>query len=376
MKRWLPVFVVASVVFYAGAGFAADFRARTGVNFDWWDSDADTSGYQLAVPVQLQSQVNDFSFGILTAYTYTSVDMAGPDPSLSTLLDTKLNSSYAIIDKIPVDIIVGFDLNLPTGNTDLTQEEVVLTLDPDLVSINNFGEGFNINPTVVVGKGWDSWVAGVGFGYNWRGKYDYSSELDLTDFDPGDVITVTGEVRHFFSPRWNARLFGNYTIYDVEQVGGADFHEQGDFRMVGIGLNHLQDQWDTGFTLRGIFRDKDKFLDSAGNLVTEPSNIHGDEWRADLAFRYSLSDTIAIRSTLEGLWITENGYSSSSPFYIGKRTKVALGVGLGSVLWRDLQGEIFVKGFYMDDDARNLPVPIGSRSYYGGTVMAHLTGIF
>ena len=101
----------------------------------------------------------------------------GSSDSLSCIIDTKANFSYEIVDKFFADLIFGLDFNLPTGKTKLNLEQQGLVLDPDLVAISRFGEGFNVNPTITMAKVWNNFAAGIGVGYLWRGEYDYSEAV-------------------------------------------------------------------------------------------------------------------------------------------------------------------------------------------------------
>ena len=241
----------------------------------------------------------DFSLAVLTAYAYTHLDQSGQGSTLSHMLDTKLNTSYAIVGKLPVDIMLGLDFNLPSGKTDLNLKDLSLIMDPDLIAINNFGEGWNINPTVTVSKAWQKWVAGIGFGYLWRGEYDYSSELNVTDYKPGDIYKIDGELRYYLGSDLYSRLFGSHSWYGRDKVRGQDFYQEGEFTLVGLGLNYSRDKkWDANVALRGIFREKNRIPTSTGTLADESDNSHGDEWIADLGVRYFLDEKTMVRSCL------------------------------------------------------------------------------
>ncbi len=378
MKRLILILSFAAFIFSSGIGSAAEIQVQTGFNYDWWDDTKDNKATQFYVPIRINGRHQDFSLSVLTGYADTHLDRPGSESSsLSHLLDTKINTSYEIIGKLPVDILIGLDLNLPTGETNLGQRDLALIMDPDLISINNFGEGFNVNPTLTFAKEWGKWVAGAGFGYIWRGKYDFSSEINITDYDPGDIFNVNGEIRYYFSSNMYSRLFGSYAWYGKDDVRGRDFYQEGPFSLFGLGLYYNQmKKWDAGLTLRGIFRDKSKFQEAPGILATEANNSHGDEWIGDISVRYFIDEKTALKSFLQGRYFTKNDYSSESSRFIGRREKFSLGLGATRILSPNIEAELDLKGFVKHDAEARFPEFRSERSFRGFSVAVTLTRRF
>ena len=372
--KWLLPLVMVSWV--AGISSAADFNVQTGFQFDWWDDTTQAKGSQVYIPLRLEAKFQPISFRVLTGYAYTYYNSsAGESRSLENALDTKINFSYEILEKLPVDVLIGLGFNLPTGKTALNPQDLVIMMDPELVSINRFGEGLNVNPTLTVAKEWGDWVGGVGIGYIWRGKYDYST--NMKGYDPGDILNLTAEIRYDFSRYWKAQLFGNYAWYEKDQVVYTDYYQEGDFFLVGLGFHYSPQKWEAGFTLRNIIRKKSKFqVVQPGVLSTEEENSHGKEWIADLGLRYFLSDRTTLKSYLQGLLIQANDYPADSSRYVGKREKLSLGLGASRVFTPHLEAELLVKGFVMHDDEARFPEYRSGRTYRGFSVGAQLTGRF
>src|SRR5262249_47546825 len=108
-------------------------------------------------------------------------------------------------------------------------------MDPDLVDIATFGEGFNIGPTV----GFtlpvsNNLVLGASAGYTWRGSYDQDILVDgsapgTTKIDPGEVLTVTGSLGYQLG-RAQVTLTGAYsheteTTQDDVDLGRLNFNQ-------------------------------------------------------------------------------------------------------------------------------------------------------
>ncbi len=375
MKAFLWMGLLAISLVGPRVGSAAEVTAQTGFQFDWWRDSSRNVGYQGYIPLKVSTQVQNFSASVLGGYAYTYYGPdSGESSSLSHTLDSKVNLSYEILDKLPLDVLLGFDVNLPTGKTNLSSKELSLLMDPDLVTITRFGEGYNFNPTVTVAKEWGNWVAGGGVGYVWRGSYDFTT--DLHNYDPGDIFTTTGEIRYDFSPSWTARLFGQYAHYGKDQVQDQDYYQEGDFYMGGAGLRHSRKRWNASFSLRYLYRGKSQFQTTSGSLTTPNHNNYGNEWIADLLFRYLLTEQTTLWTRLQGLYIKANDFPTSSSFFVGKREKGSLELGGKRAFGSHWDAGVAFKGFLMHDEMTQYPVPKGDTSYWGYSIMGNLTARF
>lgn len=376
--------VAAVAILLAGAASlfgesarALELAAHTGVRYDAWSGPGSLSESQLQVPVTVQGRAGDFSAGLLAAYVYTALKGSeGQDPSLGTLVDTKLTTSYELVGRLPVDLLFGLDFNLPTGKVNLSEEELGLILDPDLVPVTSLGEGFNANPTITVAKGWGPVAAGLGFGYLWRGSYDLSRDLGLEDYDPGDVATVTGEARWAFAPAWEANGVGKYSFYGKDRLDGEDVFREGDFFSLRLGVRWSGGNRGASAAIQGIFRGKSEFPQPAGGLATEEKNSHGDEWRGTLAFQQTLDDRTLLTASLQGLILGENDYPESSPLFAGGREKVSLTLGAVRRLAPNVEGGVDLGGFLLRDDGARYPERRDEGTYWGLSAALRLTASF
>jgi hypothetical protein len=340
-----------------------EYRISTGPHFDWWKSNSDDQGTQFYAPVTISTRSGAFSFDVLTAYAYTTLDLdAYPKESLTNLIDTKMNFSYEFVNKFPIDMLIGLDLNLPTGKTKIEAIERNRLLDPDLVTINNYGEGFNVNPTFILAKTLNKMSVGMGVGYVFRGEYDYSEEF--RDYDPGDIFNVTTQVAYYFSDDWKVSLSGEYGYVSKDKINNRDYYHEGDFYLLDLELFHTASRWDATFNMTALFRGKSKFEDFNAALSTEDQNSYGDEYEATALYRYFLNDAVTLKTQLQGLWVTENNYSSSHPLYWGDRKKIMLGLGVNRKLMPGFDCELYLRGFVMKDD-RNWYHPDDDVTYRG-----------
>ncbi len=360
MVSWIVIF--SGVNLYAAS--VANTNFQTGFHYDWWASDDHDKGMQFYVPLVADSEYKDFSFKLLGAYAYTKVDPSvGASDSLSHFTDTKLNLAYTLENKLPFDMLFGLGFSLPTGYTDLKEKDLVLIVPPELMSITTYGEGLNINPTLIFSKEWEKWVAGVGLGYTWRGKYDFSSFLP--DYNPGDIFNINAELRHDFTPEMSGRVFGEYLTFGKDEVQGNDYYQEGDVALVGLGAKYTRPGWDLGFTLQGILRQKSKIQESDVPIVAaEDHNSHGNEWIGDVSYNYSMSEVTNLNAGLQLLMIEKNDYPSDSAFFIGKRQKTTITCGMTRSLRPNVKCILDLKAFSMDDD-KNVYHPGEDLKYKG-----------
>jgi hypothetical protein len=325
------------------------------------------------VPVIVDTALDDFSFRAMTSFAYTHADLSGTHGrSLSCVVDTKLNFTYMMVDRFPADVIFGLDFNLPTGKTKLDNDELALLLDPDLVEISQFGEGFNINPSIGMARVWDSWAAGIGVGYLLRGKYDYSESV--LDFDPGDIWSLTGEVLYAVSSKVTAKFYGEMARYGKDRVRGEDYYEESDFMLVGAEMEYYGKNLETSLAVEGIYRGKSKFQETGSGLLTEDRSSYGDEYHVTLSCSYQLRESTILRPQLSYLQVNENDYAQTSPFYIGDRSKISLRVSMLREFRNAFNGEFTLSGYQLDVD-RNW-YHSDARTYRGIAAVAMVTKRF
>ncbi|MBI4683525.1 MAG: hypothetical protein HY757_10570 [Nitrospirae bacterium] len=375
MNKFVLTLLTLAVTFLAGMSFAIETQVQTGFHYDWWDDTKDNEASQSYIPLRIEAEQDKMSFSILTGYANTHVNFTGQgSKTLSNMLDTKLNFRYGISDKLPLDVVLGIGFNLPTGKTNFEQDELVLIMDSDLISINKFGEGYNVNPTISVAKEWGDLAAGFGLGYLWRGEYDFSKSLQ--DYNPGDIFNTSIELDYYFNENWQTRIFSHYAWFDKDKVDGEDFFQEGGYCLLGVGVNYRQVKWDAAAGIRSIFRNKSRFQDTSGGIFTEDRNNHGNEWQGDLAFRYFVDGRTTLKSSLQALLVDKNDYPEGSSNFVGRREKYSLTLGASRVLSANLEGEISVKGFIMQTGKAEFPQHTDPNNYRGISPAVYLISRF
>lgn len=356
MKRSAATILSVLPLLWCVGAHAAGFSVESGVQQEYWEDTRDSSGSQTLVPLRIEWNRGDATIGLLTGAVHAAIDRPGAaDRSLTHTLDTKLNLSYVVEGKLPVDLLVGLDLNLPTGKTDLPIADFALILDPEIVSITTFGEGVNLNPTISLAKAWGPWSAGLGVGYNFRRTYDVSTEAGLTDYDPGDILSLNALVQRECTRGYVGRVFGKFSRFGKDRLRGADLFREGEYRMIGAGISRAGAAWEADVNLRGTFRGKAEIL-SGGSLATEAERSRGDEWSAEASVRHAFRKDVTLSGSIRGLIVAKNGYSDGASRHNGSKEKVALSVGCDRSFASGMAVGVSLKGFLMSEEAQSVPL--------------------
>jgi len=367
MKKILAALFGAALL-VAGGTAPAEVSVRSGARLDLWEDTRDFSGSQAVVPLRVEWSKGPAAVSLLAGFARTEVNLPGAgDRSLADLLDTKLNLSWFVEGKLPVDLLLGLDINLPTGRTDLPAANLVLIQDAEIAAVTSFGEGVNVNPTLSAVREWGAWAAGLGAGYAVRRPYDVSSEAGLADFDPGDVLSLNALVTRSFARGYTGRLFGRFCRFGKDRLGGADYFREGDYRMIGLGVFRSGAAWEADTSLRATFRGRTE-IRSGGALVEEPNRSRGDEWTLEAQVRHRPKDNVALSASLRGLLVAKNGYPHDSPRFNGERRKISLSLGCDRTYPRGLTAGVSLSGFVLSEETQSLPVPRAERTTRGAAL--------
>ena len=365
MKRTVAMILPVLPLLWCAGAHASGLSVESGVQQEYWEDTRDSSGSQALLPLRIEWSRGDATIGLLTGAVRASVDIPGAgDRSLTHTLDTKLDLSYVVQGKLPVDLLIGMDVNLPTGKTDLSSADLALILDPEIATVTTFGEGVNLNPTLSIAKEWGPWSAGAGVGYDVRRAYDVSAEAGLTDYDPGDVLSLNALLQRECSRGYVGRVFGKFSRFGKDRLRGADLFREGDYRMAGVGISRTGAAWEADVDIRGTFRGKAEIL-SGGSLVTEPERSRGEEWSAEASARHALREDVSLSGSVRGLIVAKNGYSGGASRHNGSKEKIAISVGCDRRFASGMAAGVSLKGFLMTEGGQAVPQFVEARTSRG-----------
>jgi hypothetical protein len=355
MRRGVAVILSVLPMLWCVGSQAAGLSVESGVQQEFWKDTRDSSGSQAIVPLRIEWNRGDATIGLVTGVVHAALDSPGTtNPSFTHTLDTKLNLSYVVEGRLPIDLLVGFDLNIPTGKTDLSSSDLGLIQDPEIATITTFGEGVNLNPTLSFAKEWGPWSAGVGIGYNVRRTYDVSAEAGLTDYDPGDILSLNALLQRECSQGYVGRIFGKFSRFGKDRLRGADYFREGDFRMAGLGVSRAGATWEADVNFRGAFRGKTENV-FGGSLVAESERSRGDEWSAEASVRHKFRKDVSLSASVRGLIVSKNGYSDVPDRLNGRKDKIALSFGYDRGFPNGIAAGVTLKGFLMGEEGQKTP---------------------
>jgi hypothetical protein len=350
--RLAAAFLLIAAVSLAAAPAAADqWTVSSGLHLDAWsadDSSGQGTGYELLVPVGIFFDTPIWGLSARGSFGTSQHDLdAAASASMTGFTDTTV-SGYYRWRVSGTEIRFGLDLDLPSGVSSLKTRDLPAVQDEDLVALQRFGEGFDVNPTVLVYRSFGGWGLGGGVGYLWTGEYDPTEDIAGDDFDPGDELTVSvlGDV--FLGDVW--RLIGRvaYTHFSTDERAGFEVFREGDELDVGATLEWRPEPWWALVTVRDIYRFEAERLNAAGRLDEESRNSHGNEIRGALAVGYIIDDAWTVRGVLDARYVAANDYAMADPLYDGGRFKVAVGPGVTWTLSRTFALDAGVRWFYLD----------------------------
>jgi hypothetical protein len=344
----LALAVVATVSILPPVRAAAnEWTFRTGVRLDAYTG-AGQDGHQVLLPFALAFDTVSWGLSARGAYGNSERDPGAGLPSgeITGFTDTTA-SGYFRFTVGGTEIRLGLDLDLPTGVSKLGPGEVAAIQDEDLVTLQRFGEGFDVNPTVTVYRNFGAFGLGFGVGYLWKGEYDPTTAPG-DDLDPGDELTAAVLVDVFATDTIRVSGRAAYTYYTADERRGQDAFQEGDEIDLLVTAEWRPEPWWATVSIRDIIRFKAERIDPAGQLLTEPRNSNGNEFRAAVTVGHILTDAWGVFGVVDFLHVAENDFPRGDPLHDGGRIKVAFGPGVTWTPDRTFGIEAVVRYFVMD----------------------------
>lgn len=322
------------------------------------------SGSQFYVPyaAQLVGKLpNDFKLEVLGrgGWVWARQSTAGLSGEVATTTDTVGSATLTYLGFNGIQPFAAVSVNLPTGRSSLPGLSANARMDPDLVEISSYGEGFNIGPTLGINLPiTPALVATASAGYTWRDPYNRENTLNATDpftptavrVNPGEVTTATASLAYQSGP-WAASISGSVS-WESETTQNFRLLYRPGVRYLGTAI--LSYDW-SGFGVttltasaahsnrnqvlflgapdliaeifntnsnvyrvgaQHLFPVRQLWIGPAGSLVYRDQNGYDattlqfvpekERWGAGAVAKYSLTDTIVLNARVEHVWVHEN----------------------------------------------------------------------
>jgi hypothetical protein len=327
---------------------ADEWTAWTGLHLDAW-SGAGQDGRQILVPLALYFDTPNWGLNVRGAVGNSERDPGGGRPTgeITGFTDTTVAGYYRLV-VADVEIRAGLNLDLPTGVSTLKTRDLAAIQDEDLVLLERFGEGFDINPTISAYRNFGRFGIGGGIGYLWTGEYNPTEDIPNDDLDPGNELTISFLADAYLADA--TRLVGSvsYTMFSEDELGGRETFKEGDEIDVRVSLEWRPEPWWIVVSVRDIIRFKADRIDGSGNLSTEPFNSRGNDLRGSVTVGYIIDDVWTVMGAVEVKYVWANDYPTSNILYDGGRTKVAVGPTVNWLPHRRFGIEGGFRYFFMD----------------------------
>lgn len=351
-RRWLLVLgcvlAVGGVIGFLGPAAAQEWTVQSGAHLDLWNG-VGQDGRQILVPMSLGFDTPNWGLSARGAYGDSERDPGGgaSTGSITGFTDTTL-SGYLRFTAGKTEVQAGLDLDLPTGVSRLKNRELVAVQDPDLVTIERFGEGFDINPTITVYRNFGKFGLGLGVGYLVTGKFDPTRDVANDDLDPGDELTGVLIADFYVADAVRLLVRSAYRRVSEDERAGVEVFREGDeldFRLI---TEIRPEPWYAVITLRDTVRFKAERPDGTGRLTTESRNSNGNDIRGGITIGYIVTDDWLVEFSVEARHVLENDYPEGDALHDGGRTKVAFGPSITWTPTRRFAIDAGVRYFILD----------------------------
>lgn len=303
---------------------------------------------------------------------------AGLTGEVTTATDTVLSGTVTYLGFNGIQPFAGVSANLPTGQSSLHGTAVFARMDPDLVGLASFGEGFNIGPTlgfsVPVTR---DLIFTTSAGYTWRGGYSRENSLAAIDptptaqtavrVEPGDVATVT----ETFAWQW-----GQLKTVLTGSISGETATAENAQPIYRPGLRYLanaswtydwRDYGATTITAAATHSNRNKVLmNGMPPLVVEAFNTNSNVWRVGLQHLFPVA-MLTIGPSASYLFRDHNGYDPDSLQFVAEKQRWS-----GGLLARYAATDAMTLNLHVDRvwtrEAENPTLP-------GGVKLSALTGV-
>jgi hypothetical protein len=300
---------------------------------------ADGGGSQLYIPyaAKLSGKVtDDLKLDILGRGGWVSAEQTteGAKGKVETITDIVGSATATYYGISGFQPFVAVSVNLPTGKAELAGSDANARMDPDLVDVGSFGEGFNIGPTVGVTVPITvNFLITASAGYTWRGEFARESSLAAippftqmsTDLDPGDVFTVTAGMA-FQSGQFSAQINGSVSEETTTRENGIALYKGGRRYLVSGTFSYA---WETigttTITAAAAHSEKNEVLFAGvADIVKEPFNTNSNLYRIGFQHLVPLGQ-FAIGPIASFLYRDHNSYDQSTLQFVPQKERWATG---------------------------------------------------
>ncbi len=288
--------------------------------------------YELASQLKLETR---FKGG----YVYSHHGTPNQTATYTGPVDSQVSFNASFLSFETIRPLLGVSMNLPTGTSYLPGNLRFTRMDPDLVDIESYGVGFNVNPTA----GFlfalnERTVLSVSGGYAWQGVFikegvDLSTGNGFGTFDlkrrinPADVFTANGNLATSFGENDKLEVSFAYMSEGRATIDGVASGRAGAKYVTNAAFDYkLDPQWTLGLNGSWTFQEKNEIVDPAGALVGEPKNSNSHVLIGSVDPSYQVNERLRLGANYSIMWRSHNFYDPIEERFIPAKLKNTAGL--------------------------------------------------
>jgi hypothetical protein len=218
--------------------------------------------------------------------------------------------------------------NVPTGEDSLAGIEsnlsrVVARNDLDF-PIKTFGRGLDYGGAVTIARQLNHWAVSFGGGYVVRGAY--SPLASVSDYDPGDELSITSGISYSTSG-WTLGLDTAAKLIYVDRLGGEVLFRNGKQITARGSASYRSPKLRAEASITEIVRLKNRII-AAGGLLYEDRDSNGNDLRARGKASLMLVEGVSVFAEAQLKDITANDYEPNDPLFMGAARLWSCGGGI------------------------------------------------
>lgn len=355
MKTYMRVLliIIALIVCNTGSFVYGETSISMGVRYDTFSDDQSPkgTGTELTIPFGAIYRRDRLLLRLEAAYSRANVDPgADATADIRSFTDTLLAGSYMFLN-LPVGIVVGLDVNVPTGKERLGQTEQVAEAGErhDLFEVDNFGEGLNVGLNLGLVKKLGPLNLEVSGTYIFKQQYDPTREISGDDLDPGDQTLVFAMLQWKAASWCRMETMTAYSHSFPEKIDGRKSFQEGDKVLLGGTLRLRRHPLEFALGVQNMVQGKGKEL-VEGTLKTEPENSNNPElfgW-FDLTYRVSAKLDLQMRGDIRHYGESDRKMELNGLPFEGERLRYAIGPGAMYLLNEHISCNVLAKFFLME----------------------------
>ncbi len=320
------------------------------------------SQFYMPLAVQIVGQPSpDYRVDLMTrtGWVHARQDSGGGlAGSVSTLTDTVVSGTFTYLAAPGWQPFISLNANLPTGSANLPGTRAFTRMDPDLVEVPSYGEGFNLGATVGVNVPiGDSTLLTASLSHTHRGGFTRDPVTGFGDPDnrlqPGASSSGSLQIAHVLGALL-LKAGATYILNQGTRIDGAYISRMGDTIALTASAGYTWNP-DHNTTLSGSFSR------AAPNLVFDPtipaavreafnSNSHAIRLRLDHSYRLNEQWTLGAFAS----WFNRdaNAYVPTAGAFSPAKTKIAVGGSARYQMTRNAAVTLRAEHFWVSQRSR------------------------